>query len=81
MKWVSVKDHMPEYVIQISGVEYVPIIVADKDGSVWPGDYANGKFMVFGVHRLNITHWMYFPHHPNFIEALPSPVFHQDPTL
>lgn len=66
--WVSVIDYLPEYEVQIRGVSFVNVLLADEDGAVWPGDYADGKFMVFGVEHPRITHWMYYPKHPLYKE-------------
>ena len=63
-EWISVKDRLPEYTIQISGIEFIPVLIADSDGGVWAGDYTNDKFYVFGVCHPNVTHWMPFPKHP-----------------
>ena len=63
-EWISVKDRLPEYKIQISGIEFIPVLMADQDGGVWAGDYTSGKFYCFGIHHPNVTHWMTFPEHP-----------------
>ena len=65
MEWISVKKKLPEYSAQIRGNCFVNIILADNAGGVWPGDYTNGKFMVFGVEHPHITHWMPYPEPPD----------------
>ena len=63
MEWTSI-DKLPAYTTQIYGKRFVNLILADKDGGVWPGDYTDGKFIVFGVEHPNITHWMRYPEPP-----------------
>jgi len=58
-------DKLPEYTTHIGGRRFVNLILADKDGRVWPGDYTEGKFMVLGVEHHHITHWMRYPEPPD----------------
>lgn len=65
MEWISVKDKLPEYTNRIGNQRFVILILADKHGGVWPGDYTEGEFYIFGAKHSGVTHFMYFPKHPN----------------
>ena len=59
MKWISIVDGTPN-----EKIPAVNLLLADKNGGVWPGTYTEGKFMVFGVEHPYITHWMPYPDPP-----------------
>lgn len=59
MNWIKVEDKLPEYQAQISGNKFVNILMADRDGEVWAGDYTNGEFCVHGICHPYITHYRY----------------------
>lgn len=63
MKWISVKERLPEYAFNIMGHEAVNILMTDGY-MVIEGDYTNGKFNIFGIEHNNITHWMPLPDPP-----------------
>ena len=56
----------PEYQVQAGGIETAFILIAHKDGVVFPGLYLNGKFFIFelDIECPHVTHWAYFPKHP-----------------
>ena len=64
MKWISIVDGTPNYSDRMGRNLYANLLLADKDGGVWPGIYTEGKFMVFGVEHPYITHWMPYPDPP-----------------
>lgn len=68
MHWIKVEDRLPEYKTQISGNEFVNVLMTDRDGEVWAGEYINGEFCVHGIRHPYITHWMPMPEPPKCME-------------
>ena len=63
MKWINVKDKLPEYKLQIGGKKFVNVLMSDGE-VVYDGDYTEDKFFVMGIPHNKITHWMYYPEPP-----------------
>ena len=61
-------EHAPEYKFHFQGTPTVNIIIALKDGSVWPGDYTDGKWCVLGVEvpKERVGAWCLYPESPKF---------------
>jgi len=54
----------PEYTTHFRGTRFVSLLLADSDGGIWPGEYEEGRFCVFGVEHQRIKYWAYYPKHP-----------------
>jgi hypothetical protein len=62
IRWYS-PENPPDYKFHVCGGRSVNIFIALVDGSVWPGDYTEGKFYVFGaeVDMERIGAWCRYP--------------------
>jgi len=65
MKWISVKDKLPEYTAHASCFEFVAVLASDGE-SVFEALYEDGSWEIYGVKTNKITHWMPMPDPPNY---------------
>ena len=67
VEWFPV-DTPPPYEFQVGGRPIAAsLILALDDGGVWPGDYTDGQWAVFGtqVPQTRVVAWCRFPRHPS----------------
>jgi hypothetical protein len=65
IQWYPVSE-IPKCNVHAGGIEMVAVLIAHKGELVTPGLYQDGKFFLFGydIECPHVTHWAYFPKHP-----------------
>lgn len=62
MKWISVKDRMPEYETQACGVQLVYVLAYGMNIAPTIVEFSDGSFKAWwSDDSLDITHWMPIP--------------------
>jgi len=64
MKWISVKDRLPEYQAYCGSEEFVHVL-ACVNGCVNQAMFCNGKWEFMGIKGVEVTHWMPLPDPPD----------------
>lgn len=60
MKWISVKDKLPEQDVWI--IYHAPgLLGSDSSPQMWIGKYDGSTYSRSGFYSGKVTHWMYAP--------------------